>query len=342
MSNNNSFGNRYLNDKSMIRHGNIINSHRYDMDATEINLFFALLFEMKRADFRGNKFSINIQQLIEATGTSKQHYIAASEKLLSRTFTRVEPINEENEFGNKIYKSKFVSSVIYNDYNNIFTFEVSGIMIKEYETLKGFTEYQIKTGLNLNSKFSKRLYSILAQYKNANIPEGQETPVVYLGVLELKKRLGLFDEETGEEKFSRWSDFKKRVLELGQKELQEQPEGEFFYTWCVHKKRGKKIEVLKFNIISRTAEQKKEETNKDFILLKEKCFLSDWQARKMVATLSHQQIREAYKSVFYEISGTGSSVKNVGGYCAKTFNNMFPELGFFEAASSQKKMDLDK
>lgn len=91
--------------------------------------------------------------------------------------------------------------------------------------------------LNLPSKYAKRMYEMLSQFK--------DTGMMQITVEELKKRLGLIDLETGKERYKDFAWFKRYVLDIAQKELAEHTDISSTYT---AKKTGKKYTHLEFQI----------------------------------------------------------------------------------------------
>ena len=89
----------------------------------------------------------------------------------------------------------------------------------------------------LRSKYSKRIYKMLSQFKSPG--------VMHISVEELKKRLKLLDSKTGKEKFKDWTIFVKKVLEVAKREINEFADLRFTYE---AKETGRKFTNLEFKI----------------------------------------------------------------------------------------------
>lgn len=108
----------------------------------------------------------------------------------------------------------------------VFSFRVDrdifDAMMLHYE--KGFRKYQLATAMSFNSVYSMRLYEIIS---------GQKTPLTYK-IADLKEMLGV------EVKYHRLYDFKKWVLNVAKKELDEKADYSFDFLL------DKKTECVKF------------------------------------------------------------------------------------------------
>jgi plasmid replication initiation protein len=98
------------------------------------------------------------------------------------------------------------------------------------------TKINLNNALSLKSTYSQRLYEFCSQY--------QDTGWWKISVEDLRAKLEL------EGKFAQWSNFKDRVLETAQKELQKK--SDIYFTYKT-RKTGKQITHLDFKIIKRDA-----------------------------------------------------------------------------------------
>jgi plasmid replication initiation protein len=90
-----------------------------------------------------------------------------------------------------------------------------------FELRQNFTTYQLELALILKSKFSKRMYEMLSQFKN--------TGIFRISVLDLKERLSLYNPKTKEEQYEKWSAFDKYVLKIAHKEINKHTDIQFEY-----------------------------------------------------------------------------------------------------------------
>ena len=113
--------------------------------------------------------------------------------------------------------------------------EISNKMRPYLFALKNnFTSFGLEVATTLNSKYSKRLYEMLCQFRS--------TGLLRLTINELKDRFQLIDSK-GNEQYARWSSFERCVLKSSQIEINEKADFQFDYEL---KKRGRKIVGVDF------------------------------------------------------------------------------------------------
>lgn len=81
------------------------------------------------------------------------------------------------------------------------------------------------------------MYEMLSQFRS--------TGIMRIGVDELKSRLGLIDASTGKERYTVWTMFATKVLEVAKSELGQYTDIHFTYQ---AKRRGRKFTDLEFKI----------------------------------------------------------------------------------------------
>ena len=198
-----------------------------------------------------------------------------------------------------------------------------------------FTSFNVKIGLSLKSKYSKRMYEMISQYK--------DTGFMVININELKRRLYLIDPQSGKDKYPKYGLLRKKVLDVAQKELQAKADIWFTYE---AKKTGNKYTQLSFKIFSNeyavkisplTRGQKEEHTNTNLKNqeldvtssnkpeprrhLVERYKLSPWQAEKIIQKVS---VKEIYKTTYsIQLDVLNNRVKNIGGYTAKVFDQKY-------------------
>ncbi|WP_244614327.1 replication initiation protein [Elizabethkingia argenteiflava] len=96
-----------------------------------------------------------------------------------------------------------------------------------FELKNNFTAMQLKLGLNCSSKYAKRFYGTACQWRSLASKRFE--------IEELKKMLGLIDKK-GNEQFKRINDFKKYVLDIAKKQINENTDIEIDFEL---KKRGR-------------------------------------------------------------------------------------------------------
>jgi plasmid replication initiation protein len=163
--------------------------------------------------------------------------------------------------------------------------------------------------LSLDSKFSKRIYEMLSQFRS--------TGIWRVSVQELKERLKLYDPKTGEEQYGMWSAFEKYVIKVAQQEIGEYTDITFEYNL---KKTGKKITDIEFTI---KRPQQEAVANKLLDASAEKLIermVNDFRLRKdqAEAVINKMPLKDITKAL-YDISLKKSEIASIGAYTAKTF-----------------------
>ena len=178
-----------------------------------------------------------------------------------------------------------------------------------FELKNNFTTFELNMVLSLDSKFSKRLYEMLAQFRS--------TGLLRISVREFKERLKLYDPKTGNEQYEKWSAFEKYVLKVAQKEISEHTDLAFEYTL---KKTGKRITDIEFKFNRPKAvaapPPQDETTARLFERLTTDFRLRKDQAEKIIAQFPAKDINRS----LYDISLKKKDIANIGAYTAKTFN----------------------
>lgn len=241
---------------------------------------------------------INACRYAEAFGVNKSNAYAiikeAEETLFNRRFSFID------ETG-RVVKSRWLQRVRYLDNEGsievIFAYDV----VKQITRIDGavdfFTSYILGNTIHFKSMYSVRLYELLAQWKN-----NHQTPIFELGVF--RGQLGL---ENGE--YDRMCDFKKRVLDLAIKEINEHSDLTVSYTQ--HKK-GRVIIGFSFEIKPKQATKTKDDR-------------PAWQIKgltdKQINKLSVYK-KEFINANFYD----GLLGECIGEQYHDTFNRIIPKL----------------
>lgn len=293
-----------------VKQANSLVQARYDLSAWELNIFILMLYEMKLARFEKNYYQVSLEKLAKYTpGLNITHVKDAAEKLSRRTL--------KIQNGEKWLVAPFVSSCEY--LMGYLEIGVDSKLLKHYQDLEKYTVYELQTALSVRSKYTKRIYQLISQYKHLGH--------YITRVDELKMLLGLINEKTGKEEYKMWTSFKERVLDVAKRELFET--GELAFTWRVHQKQGKKITHLYFEII-KTAPEKKTPPDPQVIdYLTKTLKLVNWQAERIAERVSPPDIEVTINNIknAYRLG----QVRNIGAYSAMTFDNHF-KLGFKNGA----------
>lgn len=220
--------------REILRQHNAITEARYEMSSLEKNIVYMLMAVLKEDNPpKQRDYELLFSELEDRLQEkiSWENLIKASQKLVTRRYIIVE------DNGDEVFLP-IASSFHFNPSKGIITLGVTSMAHPYLVALKeNFTEFQLDMALSLVSKYSKRLYEMLCQYKDIG--------TFKIKVQELKNRLMLVDPKTGEDKYKGWTMFEKNVLKTPQKELSEKTDISFEYkaikTW-------KKYTDLEFKI----------------------------------------------------------------------------------------------
>jgi plasmid replication initiation protein len=214
---------------TLILQDNALTTARYEMTALEKNIMYSVMSQIEDNDSAAKYYKISIQNISKFTERRVRHddFESAIQRLLTRDFTIKKP-------DGKNLQITFISSAEYDTDGSV---EI-GIDLKMRPYLfalkKNFTSFGLEVAMSLNSKYSKRLYEMLCQFRS--------TGLLRLTVKELKDRFQLIS-PSGEEQYARWSSFENNVLKTAQAEINEKANFQFDYEL---RKQGRKIAAIDF------------------------------------------------------------------------------------------------
>lgn len=308
--------------KHLAEHNELITAH-YDMSALEQDIFSLVLTQIKKEDLPDQVYRVSVNDLERLSKKEINYQFArkTAKKMLERTCTIV------RENGN-VLDVTMISDSEYIKGEGYMEIGVSPKLRPFLVDLKkNFTRYQLKLFGALKSKYSKRIYKMLSQYKTSR---SKNSGVLWISVEELKKRLKLLDPKTGKEAFAKdWTGFVKKVLEVAQREI-----NEFTDINCGFeaKKTGRKFTHLAFDIVYAQRSTKpvnslpQEERLQQHLLVK--FGLKDWQVTEIIAHVPEVDIQSTLRDIKAKLSE--GQIKNTGGYTARVFDRKYG-LGFFLA-----------
>ena len=225
-----------MGDK-LIRQHNFLTTARYEMSALQKNIMYMLLVQLRDDDPWGKQYEVPIQALREKRGVEipRARLLSAAKKLIERGIT----IYHEDR--KDFITIGILASADYGKEEKKRNHLVLEFDQKLYPFLvnlkQRFTTYRLRAALDLRSKYSKRMYEMLSQFK--------DTGVMKVSLQELKTRLGLIDLETGKERYTEFGLFTSKVLDIAKREIAQHTELRFNYT---ARKTGKKYTDLEFKI----------------------------------------------------------------------------------------------
>lgn len=301
--------------KVTIYQSNYITKARYDYTPLEKNIMYSVLAQINTDKTDNKYYRVSIKRLQKATDTKNSYsdYNEAVERLMKKIITI--PISNGN-----ILKTALLSSVEYIKNKGIIEIGIeSKLKPFLFQLKKNFTTYQLDAALTLKSKYSKRLYEMLSQFK--------DTGTWIVSVLELKERFLLYDTITGKEKFIKWSALEKYILKVAQREINNNTDIRFSYTKI---KEGRKYTKIQFNIKQQPYQigiDFKNDSPEDAELSKKEklyksltgkyCLRKD-QAKKVLLNYTEKEIGKILYDI--QIAYINNQIKNMGAYTAKVFD----------------------
>jgi plasmid replication initiation protein len=301
--------------KQLIFQDNAITTARYSMSALEKNIMYMVMAQLGKNDPSDRYYRIVAKDLMQRA--NKEIRYAEFKEATSRLREREITILKDN--GN-VLQIGLISSAEYIQGAGIIEIGLDQ-KIRPYifELKENFTSFELNMALSLNSKFSKRLYEMLAQFRS--------TGILRITVLELKERLKLIDSKTGEEQYEKWSAFEKYVIKVAQKELEKHTDIVFDYKL---KKTGKRITDIVFQIKQKTVSTEgvinsesltaNQNTEGGKRLLER--LITDFRLRRdqaddIIKKFSVQEINRTLYDINLKLKS--NEISNIGAYTAKTF-----------------------
>ncbi|RZK26410.1 MAG: RepB family plasmid replication initiator protein [Flavobacterium sp.] len=206
-----------INTEKSIFQANAITSGRYDFTSCQLDILFMLLAMLDKNDTPGKLYSIWVKDIEAITGRQWQYnqLKEATEDMGSRMFS-IET--------DKSYKQLwFFQHVEYQKGKGYFDVKISDSIRPYLFDLKdNFTVMQLQSALSCSSKYAKRLYALACQWRTRGI--------LSIPIGELKEMLFLKDPKGKEkEQFPGISEFRKNVLEIAKRQINEHTDIEFDY-----------------------------------------------------------------------------------------------------------------
>lgn len=232
----------------LIQKQNVLNEiHANNMTLQELRFFSIYLSKINKNDIstRLVRFKIDdFKAIIELNSRANLHLVDVTNSLLCKV------VNVPNEHGGYTGFQLFKECTVSKDECGDWYVEIDAhdkALPLMFEFKNKFFSYRLWNALRLKSSNQIRMYEILKQYQT----KGERI----LTIDELKALLGI-----GKDEYPRFGDFKKWVLNVCQKALEEYTDIKFTYEPHGKKGKGGKILTLKFKI-------KKNDNYKDPLLL---------------------------------------------------------------------------
>ena len=259
-------------ENKLIYQHNVITSGRYDYSACMLDILFMVLSGLEVGKL---EYTIHVQDIEAITGRkwNLKQLREATESIGSRMF--------EIETPERIRQIWLFSNVDYILGTGSFTVGINPKASPYFFELKNnFTAMQLKSVLNCSSKYAKRLYAIACQWRSVGSKRFE--------IEELKKMLGLIDKK-GNEQFVEITAFKKFVLEIAKKQINENTDIEIDFEL---KKRGRSFHWITLHINSQKFKQLEIEFDKSIDIQKFKSKLMAYGFNEEQAELIATQEKE--------------------------------------------------
>jgi len=189
---------------------NAITDARYEMSACEIDIVFALLSKLSSHDKPGTMYLVRVRELELLTGRqwNYRQLLDSTEQLNSRIY--------HIEDKAKVLQISLLASAEYLKGKSVIELEISEKMRPYLIDLKSnFTSYQLQAVFSLTSKFAKRIYQFVSQWKDVG-----HTKTYTLD--EFKFMLNLKDPKGKEpEQYVAIANFQRDVLKVAMSQINE-------------------------------------------------------------------------------------------------------------------------
>ena len=193
-----------------VRQHNAITNARYEMSACEMDIVFALLSKLSSHDKPGMMYLVRVRELELLTGRqwNYKQLLDSTEQLNSRIY--------HIEDKAKVLQISLLASAEYLKGKGVIELEISEKMRPYLIDLKSnFTSYHLQAALSLTSKFAKRIYQLVSQWKDVG-----HTKTYTLD--EFKYMLNLKDPKGKEpEQYVAIANFQRDVLKVAMNQINE-------------------------------------------------------------------------------------------------------------------------
>ncbi|WP_373784514.1 replication initiation protein [Kaistella sp.] len=212
--------------KTIMQH-NAITSGRYDFTSCQLDILFMVLAQL---ELNKTEYIIHTSDIEVITG--RNWNISQLTKSTELMLTKMFEVEDSETYTQFVLFQYFK----YMKGESKIKIKLSEIAIPYFFELKNnFTAMQLKSTLSVTSKYAKRLYALACQWRSVGKKRFE--------LEELKKMLGLIDKK-GNEQFVGISAFKKFVLEIAKKQINEESDIYFDYKLVKQGRSFKWVEIF--------------------------------------------------------------------------------------------------
>jgi len=194
-----------------VRQHNALTNARYEYTEMQANIFLVLLSKLRK-NAPEAVYQITVPEMENMTGNQYNYkQLRESTKEMMGRVHEVPTLHNGHEVLRQLVLFKRIDYILGT---GIIELEFNEYAIQYLFDLKNnFTTFQVQAALSLTSKHAKRVYQICSQWKD----KGETKKAA---ILDLKKTLGLADEK-GREEYTDLAMFKKKVLDVAVKQINE-------------------------------------------------------------------------------------------------------------------------
>ena len=200
----------------VVKHNDLVKA-RSNLSKIEHRVIAMLIAQLDREDESFDLQRIHIRDIIEKSGSSSQDLYSRGKEICQRLLNQQIHIQTEEDDGQRVYEG-------YNALDKIRYAEGDGYIEARFndsmkpfllELKRRFTIYQLEAFMQLGSRYSMRVYELLKMREDLRW--------LRMRVEDLRKLLSC------EDKYSRFGDFRRRVIERAQSEINETTDISFTY-----------------------------------------------------------------------------------------------------------------
>lgn len=216
--------------RKTIKKSNNFIKGRYDLNVSEQRLLLLGIAQIKKEDLINDKkvYTINIKDIDEKFVKYNRSRLSEFCNTLMGKIVDL-PTDKKNKFD----KVGMVSNMVWDGDDGTIQIEFHSKLKPFLYELKGtFTTYHLEEVMSFKSKYSIRIYELLIQYKNSNHKSVEFELEELFQILDLSEGMKLM------------TNFKKKVLEIAKKEINENSNILINYKLI---KQGRSFKKIKFN-----------------------------------------------------------------------------------------------
>lgn len=195
--------------KILMKNNQLISKTRYNITTIENRIFQTVLYKLQRSSEDTYSCTISHEEFKSFIKNNNQSTIKAITSTLTNLRKQSIYIKKYKKNGEVIWgQFGFINGFLYDEELNLFTIKASNevyAMLRDYLG-SGYTPVNLLIYLKLNNSYAQRLYELLRLWTNSKT-------VINYSVKELKELMMI------EDKYSKYADFKRRVLLASVKEL---------------------------------------------------------------------------------------------------------------------------